>query len=263
MRLTSSRNWFLHAVTPWLVLISLYALWSHTVSIARPQSFLLPTPVQLLRSAADCLLANQRNPETPFWSDTAASLWRLLIGVGLTAVISLAIAMLCFANQHARGILHPILVLLSKTPLVATLPVLLIWLGVNETARIGLIVLGTVPLLSLAALELLLRHQSEFGETLRPMGLPLLQSIFLVVLPMAVPRYLTQIQFVLGQAWFYLLVSETFGAQEGLGYRLFLMRRYLAVDLILVYAAWIALLSGLLFLLLEVIKTRIPWNDRV
>ena len=60
------------------------------------------------------------------------------------------------------------------------------------------------------------------------------------------PRLIDSVRLSLGAAWLYLIAAEAIAAESGLGYRIFLMRRYLAMDVILPYVAWITLLAFLL-----------------
>jgi NitT/TauT family transport system permease protein len=67
-----------------------------------------------------------------------------------------------------------------------------------------------------------------------------------VVLPQILPRLLDAVRLSLGAAWLFLIAAEAIAATDGLGYRIFLLRRYLAMDVILPYVAWITLLAFLL-----------------
>jgi NitT/TauT family transport system permease protein len=69
------------------------------------------------------------------------------------------------------------------------------------------------------------------------------QVLLRVALPQAMPRLITALRLSLGPAWVFLISAEAIAADVGLGYRIFLVRRYLAMDVILPYVAWIALLA--------------------
>jgi len=64
-----------------------------------------------------------------------------------------------------------------------------------------------------------------------------------VVLPQLWPRLIDVLRLSLGAAWLFLIAAEAIASTEGLGYRIFLVRRYLAMDVILPYVAWITLLA--------------------
>ena len=67
-----------------------------------------------------------------------------------------------------------------------------------------------------------------------------------IVAPQVLPRLIDAVRLSLGAAWLFLIAAEAIASTEGLGYRIFLVRRYLAMDVILPYVAWITLLAFLL-----------------
>src|SRR5438105_15743947 len=67
-----------------------------------------------------------------------------------------------------------------------------------------------------------------------------------VVLPQVMPRLIESLRLSLGPAFLFLISAEAIAADVGLGYRIFLMRRYLAMDVILPYVAWITMLAYLM-----------------
>ena len=84
--------------------------------------------------------------------------------------------------------------------------------------------------------------------------------ILRVILPQLLPRLLISLQLMLGSAWLFLIAAEAIASTDGLGYRIFLVRRYLAMDVILPYVAWITLLAWLMDFGLRRASTRLfPW----
>ena len=67
--------------------------------------------------------------------------------------------------------------------------------------------------------------------------------IYRIVMPQVMPRLIDNIRLALGAAWLFLIAAEAIAATEGLGYRIFLVRRYLAMDVILPYVFWIVALG--------------------
>jgi len=81
-----------------------------------------------------------------------------------------------------------------------------------------------------------------------------------VVLPQIWPRLLDAIRLNLGCAWLFLIAAEAIASTEGLGYRIFLVRRYLAMDVILPYVAWITLLAFIMdYALFALARRGFPW----
>src|SRR5690606_33150114 len=86
------------------------------------------------------------------------------------------------------------------------------------------------------------------------------QIILRVLLPQAMPRLLDAVRLSLGAAWLFLIAAEAIAATEGLGYRIFLVRRYMAMDIILPYVVWITLLAFFIdWILVRVSRAWFPW----
>ena len=100
--------------------------------------------------------------------------------------------------------------------------------------------------------ELLIKAQT--------LGASTWQMALRVVLPQLLPRLLSGLRLSLGPAWLFLIAAEAIASTEGLGYRIFLVRRFLAMDVILPYVAWITLLAFLMDRLLASASRRLfPW----
>jgi NitT/TauT family transport system permease protein len=140
------------------------------------------------------------------------------------------------------------------------LPVLFIVLGLGELAKVVLIIIGITPVITrdvaLRAAELP-TEQLIKAQTLGASSW-LLSSR--VILPQLWPRLIDAVRLQLGCAWLFLIAAEAIASTEGLGYRIFLVRRYMAMDVILPYVVWITLLAFLMDWLLRVARDRLfPW----
>jgi NitT/TauT family transport system permease protein len=128
-------------------------------------------------------------------------------------------------------------------PPMAVLPILFIVFGLGDLAKIVLIVFGVAPFLIrdvAFAAGRLPREQLVKAQTL---GASTWQVAIRVVLPQIMPRLIEAVRLSLGPAFLFLISAEAIAADTGLGYRIFLVRRYLAMDVILPYVAWITLLA--------------------
>ena len=206
-------------------------------------------------------MPDTRTGDYQFWSDTAASLERLLAGLGISTAIALAIGMAIGMLPYLRALLSPFVAVISMVPPLALLPILFIVLGLGETSKIALIVIGIAPTmirdLALHALELP-REQIVKAETL---GGSSWQIALRVVLPQILPRLITSIRLQLGPAWLFLIAAEAISSDAGLGYRIFLVRRYLSMDVIFPYVVWITLLAVIANVLLDQIRIAVfPWS---
>ncbi len=145
-------------------------------------------------------------------------------------------------------------------PPLAILPILFITLGLGEVAKVTLIVLGIAPYLTRDLSFRVAELPEELLIKAQTMGASTWQMALRVVLPQLLPRLLSGLRLSLGPAWLFLIAAEAIASTEGLGYRIFLVRRFLAMDVILPYVAWITLLAFLMDRLLAWASRRLfPW----
>ena len=149
---------------------------------------------------------------------------------------------------------------IAVVPPIALLPILFIALGLGETAKVALIVIGIAPVMvrDIAAhVADLPREQIVKAQTL---GASSWQIMIRVALPQAMPRVIHAVRLSLGPAWVFLISAEAIASDVGLGYRIFLVRRYLSMDVIIPYVAWIAGLAIVMDVALVVTSRRLyPW----
>jgi len=142
----------------------------------------------------------------------------------------------------------------------AVLPVLFIVFGLGELSKVVLILIGVAPFLvrDLAfAVDKLPVEQIVKAQSL---GASTWQVAIRVVLPQVMPRLIEAVRLSLGPAFLFLISAEAIAAESGLGYRIFLLRRYLAMDVILPYVAWITLLAYVIdFALAHLSRFAFPW----
>ncbi|MFE0753296.1 ABC transporter permease [Inquilinus sp. NPDC058860] len=239
------------ALLPFLILACIYVLGSAERRAANPDDKLLPPVAQMADTAARLATEpDRRTGEITLLADTAASLQRLVIGLFVATLIGLALGTALGILPLADATLGPLVAVLSMIPPMALLPILFIVFGLGELSKVVLIVIGIAPFLvrdlalSVGAIP---REQLIKAQTL---GASTWQIVLRVVLPQILPRLIEALRLSLGPAFLFLISSEAIAADSGLGYRIFLVRRYLAMDVILPYVAWITLLAFLIDLAL-------------
>jgi NitT/TauT family transport system permease protein len=231
-------------VLPFALVVVLYLFASEARLAENPGDKLLPSPAQIgevaLRLASE---EDQRSGQVLLWSDTGASLLRLLQGVGLSALAGLVFGVVNGLLPPARATLSPFVAVLSMVPPMAVLPILFIAFGLGEAAKVVLIVFGVAPFIVRELEARTLEIPSEQLVKAQTLGASTWQIATRVVLPQVLPRLVNAVRLSLGAAWLFLIAAEAIASTEGLGYRIFLVRRYLAMDVILPYVVWITLLA--------------------
>jgi len=246
---------------PFVLLVVLYAVASDARLAENADDKLLPSFASFGEAIHRMALEpNKRTGEILLWADTWASLGRLATGVGLSALIGLVFGIALGAVPLARAGLAPLVASLSLIPPMALLPILFILFGLGELSKVVLIVFGTAPFIvrdlqqrvQELPRELLVKAQTLAGNSW--------QIILRVILPQVLPRLVDAVRLSLGAAWLFLIAAEAIASTEGLGYRIFLVRRYLAMDVILPYVAWITLLAYLTDYVLRLVsRLAFPW----
>jgi len=248
---------------PFLVLVLLYATGSTIRLAANPNDKLLPGFTSLVDAFVRLALApDRRTGEILLWVDTAASLSRLGLGLAVSTALALVVGVANGLLPYVRAGLSPLVAVISMIPPMAILPILFIVFGLDELSKVVLIVIGVAPFLIRdlqARVEEMPREQLIKAQTL---GASSWQIVLRVVLPQMLPRLIDSVRLSLGPAWLFLISAEAIAAEVGLGYRIFLMRRYLAMDVILPYVAWITLLAICSDYVLRLLTRKtFPWLD--
>ena len=227
-----------------------------------PDDKLLPS-ISKISSAVDrmAFTASKRTGEYLFWQDTFSSLQRLSLGVVIASVIGLIIGMFTGALPLFKAGLSPLLTVISLIPPLAVLPILFIVFGLGEVSKVVLIAIGITPFI---ARDIQLRTEEIPSEQLvkaQTLGGNTSQIMLRVLLPQIMPKLIDAVRLSLGTAWLFLIAAEAVAATEGLGYRIFLVRRYLAMDVILPYVVWITVLAFLIDFSLRVLNRKLfPWH---
>jgi len=254
-------SWLL-GLAPFVALIVLYAVASEARLEINAADKLLPS----FGSMKDAMVRmafepSKRSGQFLFWVDTFSSLKRLGTGIAIAAVIGLLVGILTGALPLLHAAFSPLLTAMSLIPSLALLPILFIVLGLGELSKVVLIAIGVTPFIA----RDIQRRAREIPEEqiikAQTLGASTAQIIIRVLLPQLMPRLINAVRLSLGAGWLFLIAAEAIASTDGLGYRIFLVRRYLSMEVIIPYVVWITLLTFILDYLLRKISKRLyPWE---
>jgi len=248
---------------PFALLLFAYFAGSAQRLTENPNDKLLPSASQMV-AAVDRLAftEDKRSGNYLFWQDSAASLSRLAMGIGIAAIAGLCLGIAAGIIPLFGAPLSPLLTVLSMVPPLAILPILFIVFGLGELSKVMLIVIGITPCIARDLEQRAREIPQEILIKAQTLGASTWTLILRVVLPQLLPRLLISLRLMLGSAWLFLIAAEAIASTDGLGYRIFLVRRYMAMDVILPYVVWITLLAWLMDLgLRQTIRLCFPWCE--
>jgi NitT/TauT family transport system permease protein len=253
---------WLYVVAPIALVAVIYSFDSALYLAANPNGKIVPSFSMMLERIWE--LAFTQDPRTHtylLWSDTAASLYRFVTGLVLAAAVGLLLGLNIALFPALQYILLPGVVALSFVPMMALLPILLIVVGIDDAAKITLIFLGVVFFITRDIYGTTREIPQELLVKARTLGASEVALVYRVVLPMAMPRLFETVRQSLGVAWWALIASEGIAATEGLGYRIFLVRRYFDMAAIIPYVLWITFLAFAIYSILQRVERRLyPWK---
>jgi NitT/TauT family transport system permease protein len=227
-----------------VALVGLYVVASRYRHLDNPDDQVMPTLAQLADGVRRVAFAPDRDGELRLWTDTAASARRFGISLALLFLaVPLGVAMGTF--PYVEALVHRFLVFFDKIPALSVLPILFIAFGLGELSKIALIVIGVFPTI---ALDAHLRAKGVPRERImkaKTLGASEPEIAVRVVFPAVLPYVIDTIRLNLKAVMLLLIAGESLAATVGLGYRIFVVRRYMAMDIIIPYVVW---MTALLFL---------------
>lgn len=232
---------------PFVLTLLAYGMTSSARLAENPKDKLMPAPATIAERTIDLVsTSDKRKGVILFWVDTAASLQRLALGVGIAAALALVVGLSVGLFPALRATLASYVSAISLIPPLALLPILFIALGLGEVSKVALIVIGVAPVMMRDLWQRTLEIPQEQIVKAQTLGASSWQILSRIALPQVMPRLIQSVRLGLGPAWLFLIAAEAIASESGLGYRIFLVRRYLAMDVIIPYVLWITLLAFLI-----------------
>lgn len=250
---------FLLSIALFLAGIAAYAVISQARHRENPQDKVVPTFSAMADGFKRAAFEKDRDGEYRLPVDTIASLRRFLISLALLSLaVLLGLQMGVF--PYFELIFLRFITFFDKIPALAVLPILFILFGLGEVSKVALILIGVFPTITLDTYlraKDVPREQTTKALTL---GAGQFEIAYKIIFPQVFPAVLNTIRLNFKAMILFLIAGESLAATVGLGYRIFVVRRYVAMDIIIPYVIWMSLLAFLAdFLVRQWIKKRYKW----
>ncbi|MEI9891707.1 MAG: ABC transporter permease subunit [Caulobacteraceae bacterium] len=194
-------------------------------------------------------------------TNLAVSLARVLAGLAIGVTVGSVLALAAGLSRLGEGLVDPPLQMLRTLPALALTPLFIVWFGIGETPKVGLIALAVTFPIYLNLFNGIRGVDVKLAEAGRTLGLNNWELIREVVLPGALPSFLVGFRYALSVSVLVLVVAESVNASAGLGYLINDARDYLRTDIIVVCLILYALLGLLADNLVRFIERRaLAWR---
>ena len=175
------------------------------------------------------------------------SLWRLGIGYAIGALAGLALGTLAALSRWAEAALWPLFLTAWQVPVIAFVPVLVLFLGIDETFKIAIVAIATLFPVALANFDGIRGVPSGWLDVARVYRTPLPQLVWRILLPATVPAVLTGLRIAITRAWVVLVAAELLAADSGIGQMMEMGRQLFQIDVVMAGVV----MSGLIGFLLD------------
>ena len=228
-----------HDLTQWLVPVGVIGSWQLLTSIGVIPGRVLPAPSDVLRAGWRLLLSGEliRN----VW----VSFWRAIVGLAIGGSIGFALGLANGLSRRSERILDSTLQMVRNVPHLALIPLVILWFGIDETAKIFLVALGVFFPIYVNTQHGIRTVDAQLVEMGRIYGMTPAALFRRVYLPGALPSIFVGLRYALGIMWLTLIVAETIAASSGIGYMAMQAREFLLVDVVVLSILIYALLGKL------------------
>jgi len=239
----------------------LLLLWWGVTAAGWVKPLFLPSPAAVAQQFADYL--GGRANDLPLWRHLGASLARVLAAFLLACATAIPLGLAMGLSRWARGVLDPALEFYRPLPPLAYLPLIIIWLGIDEAPKVLLIYLSCFAPLALAARSGMRAASPEQLQAALSMGASRWQLLRHVALPAALPEILVGMRIAVGFGWTTLVAAEMVAASSGLGQMVLNASNFLRTDIVLMGILVIGGVAWAIDLLMRLAERRlVPWRGR-
>lgn len=240
---------------PWALPLAVLVLWQAAASFGFLSSRVLPAPT-------DVALAFWRTlKDGSLLANIAVSTKRALTGLFIGGGIGFALGVLNGIWRPAETALDSTLQMLRNVPHLAIIPLVILWFGIDEEAKIFLVAIGVAFPIYLNTFHGIRTVDRGLVEMARVYGLSPAALFWRIVLPGALPSILVGLRYALGIMWLTLIVAETISSTSGIGYMTMNAREFLQTDVVVLGVLAYALLGKLADSLTRAIEHRaLAWH---
>jgi NitT/TauT family transport system permease protein len=212
-----------------VVFAVLLTLWWVATAQEWVRPLFLPSPPKVVARLGELAASGQ------LWQDAGISIFRITIGFFISTAFALPIGILIGSYKAWEAIVEPVVDFIRYMPVVAFVPLTILWTGTGDTQKYLIIWIGTFFQQVLLIMDNVKGVPWDFINLGRTLQMPERRILARIVLPSAMPGIWDSLRISLGWAWTWLVVAELVAATSGMGYRITTAQRFFQTDLIIGY----------------------------
>ena len=215
----------------------LVLVWFTVTGLGLVKPLFLPSPLAILEEA-------WRQISTGILlQDAAVSTYRIVVGWLSAAALAIPVGILMGNFRLFEGALEPLISTVRYMPVVALIPLTILWAGIGDEQKILILFLGTFFQMALMVMDNVKTIDINLIRAGQTLGFSNTEILWRIILPAALPAIWDTCRITIGWTWTYLVVAELVAAQSGLGRRIMDAQRYLATDTIIFGTLFIGVLG--------------------
>jgi sulfonate transport system permease protein len=245
-----------NVLLPWLIPVLILIIWQWAASLQFVSAKLFPTPLTIAKSGWKLLSSGV------LVTHIAVSLQRALLGLLIGGSIGFIFGLLNAVFKLSYRLFDTSIQMIRNIPHLALVPLVIIWIGIDETSKVFLVALGVLFPIYVNTYHGIRNVGGDLVEMGRVYGLRPQQVFLHILLPGALPSIFVGLRYALGVMWLTLIVAETIATNSGIGYLAMNAREFMQTDIIILSIILYALFGKLADWLAKWLEHRLlSWNS--
>ncbi|XGV99165.1 MAG: aliphatic sulfonate ABC transporter permease SsuC [Leptolyngbya sp. BL-A-14] len=253
--MTKRLNRHIKQLIPWGVPLVLLLVWQLCSQTGLLPARILPAPTSVVQAGVNLASTGE------LWQNLYISAVRALTGFLIGGAFGFVLGLLNGLFPVAERLLDTSMQMLRTIPHLALIPLIILWFGIGEEAKIFLVAIGVLFPIYLNTYHGVHTVDKGLIEMGKVYGLKPLDLFWQIILPSALPSILVGVRFSLGIMWLTLIVAETIAASSGIGYMAMNAREFLQTDVVVFSILLYALLGKLADVAARLLEERLlQWH---
>jgi taurine transport system permease protein len=197
------------------------------------------------------------------WEHLSISIWRVFTGFFFGALIGIPLGMAMGLNSFLRGWFDPIVEFMRPVPPLALIPLVIIWYGIDEKAKIILLFLAALWIMAIAARAGVAGVSLPKVHAAYSLGVSKWQLLRHVIMPNALPDIFTGARVAMGVCWGTVVAAELVAAEKGAGFMIMVASRFMQTDIVLMGIILIGVIGYSIDMAMRTAERwLVPWKGR-